>query len=64
MFPGVLSNLVEGGQKGAELHDFGNPTADDGLLDVLPLDHEEVMLVIRPADRRFEPPRGRLCTVG
>lgn len=56
LFLGVLRDLLEGGEEGVELPDFDNPPDDEELLDVPPLDDEEVMLAIRAADRRFEPP--------
>lgn len=56
LFPSVFRDLLEGGEEGVELPDFESPPDDEELLDVPPLDGEEVMLVIRAADRRFEPP--------
>lgn len=57
LFLGVLRDLLEGGEEGVELPDFDNPPDDEELLDVPPLDEEQIMLVIRAADRRFGPPQ-------
>ncbi|MFZ5768620.1 MAG: hypothetical protein ACOY3F_07990 [Bacillota bacterium] len=56
LFLRALRDLLEGGGEGVELPDLDNPPDDEELLDTPPLDDAQVMLVIRAADRRFEPP--------